>query len=60
MCPVGAAQIFNFVQIYSFPHCHAYSQVSEHSNFKMADFLLKMTKYLKILSVRMNISYTNE
>ena len=37
MCPGGAAQIFYVVQIYSLTPWHAFSQVSDYSNFKMAD-----------------------
>ena len=53
ICPGGSAHIFNFVQIRLFPH--VFSQVSEHSNY-----LLKLQKYLLILSVLINISNTNE
>ena len=50
MCPEGAAQIFHVVQIYSLSPCHAFSQVLEHSNFKMAGLspfsLAQIDKYL--------------
>ena len=64
MCPEGAAQIFNFVQIYLLPPFHACNQVFKYSNSKWPTYNLFLfaqnDKIFKILSLGMNISYNNE